>query len=177
MPLRGRIGGCRAHEFGEGRGNALQRGQHGMRSPSKVRSTPNAASHSRIALSSIASNTGARSPGEELMTCNTSAVAVCCSSASRVSVDQPRILHRDHRLRGEVLQQRDLLVGKRPDLLAVDHDKPEHRVVPAQRHAARCARRRDRPARRAIGIAALIKLVGDKVEIMDDRSPATNPRR
>jgi len=35
----------------------------------------------------IASNTGARSPGEELMTCNTSAVAVCCSSASRVSVN------------------------------------------------------------------------------------------
>ena len=34
------------------------------------------------AFSSIASNTGARSPGEELMTCNTSAVAVCCSSAS-----------------------------------------------------------------------------------------------
>ena len=38
------------------------------------------------AFSSIASNTGARSPGEELMTCNTSAVAVCCSKASRVSV-------------------------------------------------------------------------------------------
>ena len=38
------------------------------------------------ALSSIASKTGARSPGEALMTCNTSAVAVCCSNASRVSV-------------------------------------------------------------------------------------------
>jgi hypothetical protein len=38
------------------------------------------------ALSNIASNTGARSPGEELMTCNTSAVAVCCSNASRVSL-------------------------------------------------------------------------------------------
>jgi hypothetical protein len=33
------------------------------------------------------SNTGARSPGEALMTCNTSAVAVCCSNASRVSVE------------------------------------------------------------------------------------------
>jgi len=39
-----------------------------------------------MAFSSIASNTGARSPGEELMTCNTSAVAVCRSSASRVSL-------------------------------------------------------------------------------------------
>ena len=27
---------------------------------------------------------------------------------------QPRVLHRDHRLRGEVLQQRDLPVGERP---------------------------------------------------------------
>jgi hypothetical protein len=38
------------------------------------------------AFSRITSNTGARSPGEELMTRNTSAVAVCCSSAVRVSV-------------------------------------------------------------------------------------------
>src|SRR4051812_39978353 len=43
---------------------------------------PNAASHRLIAFSRIASNTGARSPGEELMTCNTSAVAVCCAKAS-----------------------------------------------------------------------------------------------
>ena len=65
---------------------------------------PNDAPHSRIALSSTASNTGARLPGEALITCNTSAVAVCCSSASRCSVMQPRVLHRDHRLGGEVLQ-------------------------------------------------------------------------
>jgi hypothetical protein len=39
----------------------------------------------RIAFSSIASNTGARLPGEELMTCNTSAVAAAVH-ASRVSV-------------------------------------------------------------------------------------------
>ena len=40
----------------------------------------------RAAVSTSVSNTGPRSPGEELMTCNTSAVAVCCSKASRVSV-------------------------------------------------------------------------------------------
>ena len=39
------------------------------------------------------------------MTCRISAVAVCRSSASRVSVNKPRVLHRDHRLRREVLQQ------------------------------------------------------------------------
>ncbi len=54
------------------------------------------------------------------MTRNTSAVAVCCSNASRVSVNEPRVLHRDDRLRGEVLQQCDLLVGERPHFLAVD---------------------------------------------------------
>ena len=69
------------------------------------------------------------------MTCNTSAVAVCCSSASRVSVDQPRVLHRDDRLRREVLQQRDLLVRERADFLAVDVRMPEQRIVLPQRHA------------------------------------------
>ena len=59
------------------------------------------------------------------MTCKTSAVAVCCSKASRVSVNEPRVLHRDDRLRREILQQRDLLVGKRPHLLAVDPDVTE----------------------------------------------------
>src|SRR6516162_8300790 len=39
-----------------------------------------------MAWPSIASNTGRRLPGEELMTPNTSAVAVCRSKASRVSV-------------------------------------------------------------------------------------------
>ena len=33
-------------------------------------------------------------------------------------IQQPRILHRDHRLGGEVLQQRDFLVGERADFLA-----------------------------------------------------------
>jgi hypothetical protein len=50
------------------------------------------------------------------MTCNTSAVAVCCSKASRVFGQEPCILHRDDRLRREILQQRNLLVGERSDL-------------------------------------------------------------
>jgi len=33
---------------------------------------------------------------------------------------QPRILQRNDRLRGELLQERNLLVGKRPHLLAED---------------------------------------------------------
>ena len=34
--------------------------------------------------------------------------------------EQPRAFHRNHRLRRKILQQRDLLVGKRPRLLTVD---------------------------------------------------------
>jgi len=48
--------------------------------------------------------------------------------------DESRILHSDDRLRGEVLQQRDLLVGERAHLLAVDHKYPEQCIVFAQRH-------------------------------------------
>jgi len=32
---------------------------------------------------------------------------------------QPRVLHRNDRLRREILQQRDLLVGERPDFLSI----------------------------------------------------------
>ena len=63
------------------------------------------------------------------MTCNTSAVAVCCSNASRV----PRIFHGDDGLRREVLQQRDLLVGERPDLATTCRDVAEKRAVFSQR--------------------------------------------
>jgi len=48
--------------------------------------------------------------------------------------EQPRILHRDDGLRRKVLQQRDLLVGKRPHLLAVDKDATEEHIVFTQRH-------------------------------------------
>src|SRR5215472_3540009 len=47
---------------------------------------------------------------------------------------QPRILHCDHRLRGEVLQQGDLLFGKRTYLAANSGDGPEQHVILAQWH-------------------------------------------
>jgi len=45
-------------------------------------SMPNLASQIRVAFSRMAWNTGSSWPGELLMTCRTSEVAVCCSSAS-----------------------------------------------------------------------------------------------
>ena len=68
---------------------------------------PNLASQIRTAFASIASNTGSSSPGELLMTCSTSEVAVCCSTPRRSRaaqlVEQPGVLDRDDGLGGEVL--------------------------------------------------------------------------
>ena len=47
--------------------------------------------------------------------------------------DQPRVLHRDHRLRREVFEQRDLPVGERPHFLSVGGDISEQRILLAQR--------------------------------------------
>jgi hypothetical protein len=47
--------------------------------------------------------------------------------------NQPRVFHRDHCLRGKVLQQRDLLVGKRPHLLANGDNLTEKNVILAER--------------------------------------------
>ena len=40
-------------------------------------------------------------------------------------VEQASVLYGDHRLRSEVLDQRDLLVGKWPHFLAVDDDRAD----------------------------------------------------
>jgi hypothetical protein len=50
--------------------------------PSYSTRLPNLAWQIRTAFSSMALNTGSSSPGELLMTCSTSEVAICCSSAS-----------------------------------------------------------------------------------------------
>ena len=70
---------------------------------SQSTSVPSLASQSRVAFSSMASKTGCNSPGDELMTRSTSAVAVCCSSDCRQFVQQPRVLDGDDGLGGEVL--------------------------------------------------------------------------
>ena len=51
-------------------------------SPSRRYMFPNVASQMRTAFASMVSKTGSNSPGELEMTCSTSEVAVCCSSAS-----------------------------------------------------------------------------------------------
>ena len=106
------------------------------------------APHRRSAFSSIASNTGARSPGEALMTCSTSAVAVCCSSASRVSV-MSRAFSIAMTACAANFATRDLLVGKRSNLLPVDMIAPRasHPCFAARIHVR--FRRDRRGARRS----------------------------
>ena len=84
------------------------------------------------AVAGSSSNTGCASATELLITRSTSAVAVCCSSASLRLVEQPHVLDRDHRLVGEGLQQLDLV---------------RRRTAPAR--ARRDADRADAPGRRA----------------------------
>jgi len=67
------------------------------------------------------------------MTCKTSAVAVCCSKASRVSV-RARILHRDHRLRRKFVQQGDLLFGDGRTSRRLAVMTPSSTFILAQRH-------------------------------------------
>src|SRR5437763_516267 len=91
-----------------------------------------------MAFSSIASNTGARSPGEELMTPSTSAVAVCAPKP-RASRYEPRVLHRDDRLRREVLQQRDLLVGEGANFLALRAYVTQECALLSERYKQHCS--------------------------------------
>ena len=61
-------------------------------------------------------------------------------------VEQARVLDGDDGLGGEVLDQFDLLVGERPNLLGVDRNGADQRVVLEHRHQQeRVARRRHPP--------------------------------
>ena len=68
------------------------------------------------------------------MTCNTSAVAVCCSKASRVSVNSRAFSNRDDRLRREILQQSDLLLGEWAGFPTIKLNRAQEGAVLAQRH-------------------------------------------
>ena len=72
------------------------------------------------------------------MTCSTSAVAVCCAKASRVSVKEPCVLDRDDRLIGDGRDQRDLLLGERLDARAAECDDADQRILADQRYPQHC---------------------------------------
>ena len=49
-------------------------------------------------------------------------------------IEQPCVLHRDHRLSSEVLQQYNLPIAKRPDFLSIDVNHPREQSVFSERH-------------------------------------------
>src|SRR5262245_1661680 len=77
--------------------------------------------------------------------------------------DQPRILHRDDRLRGEILQQRDLLVGERPYLAPIEGHVAEKRLFLAQRDAEMAARAAEFEKRSLRRCAGAVRLALDDV--------------
>ena len=118
-------------------------------------SVPNLASQMRTAFSSMAWNTGSSSPGElrddpqhlggrGLLLQRLGQIV----GALAQLVEQPRVLDGDDGLGGEVRDQLDLLVGERPNFLAVDDDRADQLVVLEHRHATnvRIAARRRRHA-------------------------------
>src|SRR5262245_14256932 len=76
----------------------------------------------------MVSNTGSSPPGELLMTCRTSEVAVCWASDSRSSLSK-RVLDGDDGLVSKILDQFNLLVGERTDFLTVNGDHPNQLVL------------------------------------------------
>jgi hypothetical protein len=87
---------------------------------------------------------------------------------------EPRVLHRDHRLDGEILQQCDLLFGERAHLLPVDREAAEQDIVFAQGHDQNCAK----PAQ--IDRSAVQRVAGfdfRKIGKMNQRFDLADPRR
>ena len=85
-------------------------------------------------------------------------------------VEQPRVLHRDHRLGGEVLQQRDLLVGewRAPPGDRLTND-PDDCSSLTQRHAKRCARAAEiRPSAATPGMPFAISVRTPQIDDLDD---------
>src|SRR5205807_9165227 len=53
--------------------------------------------------------------------------------------EQPRVLHRDDRLRGEILQEGNLFIGKGPHYLAVNVKRAKQHAILPQGNAHDCS--------------------------------------
>jgi len=82
---------------------------------------------------------------------------------------QPRVLHCNDRLRREILQKCDLLVGEGANFLAIDVDRPKHRPFFDQRHRESRARSGEINQHLPVGIAASVKFIILRIESMDNR--------
>ena len=115
------------------RANAASRPQHRGRGRPVARTA-------RAALCTMASNTGCTSVGELLITSRISAVAVCRSSASLVSLNSRTFSIAITAWSAKVLQQLHVMVGRRARRRPRDRDHAEHGAVAHQRARTACAR-------------------------------------
>src|SRR5262245_6523530 len=84
-------------------------------------------------------------------------------------VQEPRVLHRDDRLRGEVLQQGDLLVRKRPHLLPVRKQGTEKLVTLTQRDPDTGPGAKQLDCCNSESVAPSVRLVFSDVDNMHNR--------
>ena len=108
---------------------------------------PNFASQMRVAFSSMVWNTGSSSPGELLMTCSTSEVAVCCSNASlRVAVRwRSSLSSRVFSMAmtawsAKFVTSSICFSAERANLLAIDDDAADQLALLDHRHQQHCPR-------------------------------------
>ena len=124
----------------------------------------------RVAFSSMASNTGCKSPGELEMTLQHLGGRGLLLQRLAQLIKQPRVLDRDDGLGGEVLDQFDLLVGERADLLTVDVNVANQLVVFEHRDEEKRSRPGkfdDADSRRiALLIGKLLGVVGNVNEVL-----------
>src|SRR5262245_15860869 len=92
------------------------------------------ASHSRAADSTSTSSTICRSKVERLITLKYVGGGGLLLQGLAQLVEQPCVLNRDNRLRGEVLDQFALFVGERTDLLAEDGDSTDQLTLLEHRY-------------------------------------------
>ena len=89
--------------------------------------------------------------------------------------EQPRVLHRDDRLRREILQNGDLLVRKRLNLLAIGNYQAEQCVVLAQRHNQKRTNHIEAEPTQVAGEIRLVRCV--LAQIGDTDKPLTAAKR
>jgi hypothetical protein len=91
---------------------------------------------------------------------------------------EPRVLHRNNRLRREILQQCNLLIGEGENFLAMHDDRPEQRFVFSQRnHYPRADPARvDKLSKGVIcAVGLFLGCVGHVDDLLAARDPAERP--
>ena len=111
------------------------------------------------------------------MTCKTSAVAVCCSNASRVSLISRAFSIAITACAAKFCNSAICLRGKRSHFLAVEHDETKDRLVLAQRYDHEGAGTAEIDDGTPIGLTVSVRVGIHEVENVNDALPLKNARR